>query len=67
MDAAIKIVEMRLKGSQRQDVLFVILEIVIRLKKWNTFYVLTLGKQVLIIVKQGLGSRPRLTVDRIYY
>ena len=46
MDAATKIVEMRLKGSQRQDVLFVILEIVMRLKKWNTFYVLTLGNQM---------------------
>ena len=58
MDAATKIVEMRLKGSQRQDVLFVILEIVMRLKKWNTFYVLTLGNQMLIslIFSQNLKN-----------
>ena len=43
MDASNKILSMNLKGQQRQDVLFVMLEIVQRQKQFNQYYVFLLG------------------------
>jgi len=46
MDASNKILSMNLKGQQRQDVLFVMLEIVQRQKQFNQYYVFLLEKLI---------------------
>ena len=43
VDASNKILSMNLKGQQRQDVWFVMLEIVQRQKQLNPYYVFLLG------------------------
>ena len=58
MDASNKILSMNLKGQQRQDVLFVMLEIVQRQKQFNQYYVFLLGMGYFDIPSRGRTPNP---------